>query len=150
MTRSVILVLALATAACSGTFGAPSRGTQRALTAGYVASTALLACDVGGTIWMSHGGRYDREAGKGFRMVETNPLLGHEPDPTLLFGIGVALATVGVVVLESERLPTWAKAAWFAGVGVAETYAVAQNVPLVGACGLTGTGETGFVKRGVR
>lgn len=145
--RAALVTLALLTAACSGTWGSSGRSTHHALAAGYGVTTALLACDVAGTVWMSHGGRYDREAGHGFRMAETNPLLGHEPDPTLLVGIGVAVATIGGVLLQSERVPTWAKAAWFGAVGVVETYAVAQNAPLVGACGLAGTSETGTVRR---
>jgi hypothetical protein len=139
---ALTLSLAITAAACSGTWG--EGRTRDAVIAGYVASSALVACDISGTLWMSHGGRYDRVVGGG-HLVEGNQLLGHEPSISLLAGVGVGLIAGGLRLVSSD-LPSWVKLSWFGAVTAVESYAVINNLEWVGACG-AGARDAGLAAR---
>lgn len=108
-----------------------------------IASSGAVACDVSGTIWMSHGGRYDRMSDRGWQLAEMNPLLGHEPSQVTLAAAGLAVIGVNYVVLRSP-LPTWLKITWFGALGAAEAYTLAGNARWTGACGVVGTHDGGI------
>jgi hypothetical protein len=108
-----------------------------------IASSAAVACDVGGTIWMSHSGRYDRMSDRGYQLAEMNPLLGHEPSPATLVGAAVAVIGLNYAVLESP-LPAWVKSGWFGVLGAAEAYTLAGNARWTGACGVAWTHDAGI------
>jgi hypothetical protein len=145
MLKIAAVALVVIASACTGTWGAPghSRSTHRALVAGYVASTALQSCDVGQTVWASHGGRWDRASRPGYKMAEMNPILGHEPDPKALVGVAVANAIVGYVMLEAP-IPAWIKGAWYSALATTEAVIVAGNYRFTGACGLADTHFAGY------
>lgn len=150
MIRLLALTIALSTAACAGSWGGPQRGSslrRSALTAGYVASASLVACDAGQTIWIAHGGRYDRLSrgdGSGYTLGEMNPLLGTRPEPMLLAGIAVVNAVGGYAILRSDSIPDWLKGVWFGAEVAIEAYTVANNSRWSGACGAAGTNFYGY------
>lgn len=133
-----LAALIASSAACSGTWCA------RGATIAYAASSALVACDVGQTLWASDGGAWDRMSSRGNPIGELNPVLGHNPSPSLLAAIPVAYALVGYAI-DRSSLPSWAKIAAFGGVTAAEAYTVAGNVAREssGACGVVGTRSHG-------
>jgi hypothetical protein len=123
----------LALLACAGTWG------DRGLTATYAASSALVACDAGQTIWASDRGAWDRRAADGVPLMERNPVLGRTPGPDMLAGIALANAVGGYALLQSSA-PRWLKWLWFGGVAAAEAYVVRDNATSagLGMCGLGG------------
>ncbi len=131
--RAAILIVTVLASGCAGTWG------DRGLTATYAASSALVACDAGQTIWASDSGRWDRVAPNGQRLGELNPVLGQSPSPDTIAAIAVGHAVVGAVLLESNA-PRWLKWAWFGGVAAAETVTITVNHRAgLGTCGLAGT-----------
>lgn len=142
----IVLILALtAIAGCAGTWGGPDRPRAGYVTPLYVASSALVACDAGQTLWMSHGGRYDRMSRPGYQLAEMNPILGREPSQGLLVGIALANVVGGYAVLKAP-VPDWLKGLWFGAITAVESYTVAGNAKWTGACGVVGTRENGFVE----
>lgn len=136
---ALLATLVISSTACTGTWGNPghSRTTHHALVASYVASTAISACDVGQTIHVSNGGRWDRRVvvnGQSYRALESNPMLGKTPRPELLAGIAIANAVAGYVLIQAP-LPAWLKGLWFGSIGAVETAMVVNNAPWGGACG---------------
>jgi hypothetical protein len=147
VTKIAAIAFALFLAACTGTWGNPghSRTTRTALTVAYATSTTIQACDVGQTLWTSHGGRWDRTSPDNPRMklAEMNPLLGHEPSQGVLAGFAVLNAVAGYVLLEAP-LPAWVKGLWFGGLTAVETTMVVGNFRYGGACGLANQRDGGF------
>ncbi len=130
ITALLALVLSIG---CAGTWG------DRGLATTYVASSALVACDVGQTIWASDGGRWDRMAPDGRALGERNPLLGQTPGPDTLLAIAVGNAIGGAILLQSDA-PRWLKWAWFGSVTAMEVINVPNNARHgLGTCGVSGT-----------
>ena len=143
------------TVACSGTWGGPTDRTtwhRHAITASYVAAATLSVCDSAGTIWMSHGGRYDRASltpgHEGWALAESNPLLGREP-PRVLIGLAaLGAAAGGWALLTADSVPAWIKGIVFGGwIAVEGAVNVANNQHGTGVCGVIGTRSAGFVER---
>ena len=140
---------------CSGTWGAPTHPGAPAwhhqtLDTMFVAGVALTACDSAGTIWMSHGGRYDRISPlkDNSTLAESDPLLGQAPSRLLLGAAAIGTAVVDWLILRSEVVPGWLKATWLSGVIVVEgTMNVQNNRFGTGVCGVAGTNSAGFVDR---
>ena len=126
--RSSFLLAALACVGCSDY-----------VKIGVVASSTLIACDYGSTMWSSDGGRWDRPGPPGTRLAEMNPLLGHSPSPSLLTAAAIADIGWGLIVYRSH-VPTWLKVAYYTTVSIVETDMVVHNAHYAGACG-TGPGS---------
>lgn len=118
--------------------------TNRAL---YASSAALIACDVGQTIWVSNGGRWDRlNAETGKPLTEANPMLGSSPSVGTLSTVLVTDLVVHSAIMLSP-LPKWVKTAWAGGVVGVEAAAVGNNYDRTSSvCGLWG-GEAMDVSR---
>lgn len=86
--RNALLVLALSTAACMGTWEKHPTFERHASAAMLVASDAAIVCDLSQTLWMADGGKYDRG------LTELNPVLGRTPSTERIIATNIAaLAT---------------------------------------------------------
>lgn len=93
----------------------------------------MLACDLGQTAWLAHGGRWDRPHPEGGAWVETNPLLGARP-PVL--AVAWYLGMIGLAAtMAYPNLPSWARSAVYFTLAGAETANVVTNNHH-GVCGL--------------
>lgn len=100
--------------------------SERALTAGWLTTSALIACDYGQTLYAAHGGAWDRPSSPGHTLGEMNPLLGSRPSVATLGEVFLIDEVINTAVRVSP-LPDWFKASWFGAVGAAETYTVGTN-----------------------
>ena len=86
--RNALLVLALSVAAscaaCMGTWEKYPTFERRTSLTLMVASNAAIVCDLSQTLWMAHGGRYDRG------LIELNPVLGRTPSPGRIVATHIA------------------------------------------------------------
>lgn len=140
MLRTIVCALVLLGAGCSTL----NRVQNRHVRPMWIATSAVIACDYGQTMWASNGGQWNRSKEPGMVLAEMNPLLGQQPSPALL--TAVVLADLGVnTLIYKSNIPPWLKAAYFVGMGVVETKTVALNVYDTGLCGVIAQPPTTLV-----
>lgn len=121
---ATLLAAAATASACSPAMMRRHRTYQRVL----ATEIGLVgACDLGETLNVSNGGRWDGE------MREQNPLLGSHPSRERLTVSAVAAvaAVAAFTYVPDDVIPEWIKSTLLTYVAVYETYNVYVNARLV-------------------
>lgn len=132
MLRTMVVgVIVLISACCPQAHHRVQRATA-------IANTALIVCDLGQTLYVSDGGRWDRVGEHGAPLLERNPLLGRTPGASVI----VTAAAIGVAanwILYASDAPEWLKTIGLSTVTGIEGANVAINYG--GVCGLNQAGD---------
>ena len=99
---------------------------SHALTGAMMITNTAIACDSAATVYLSDGGKWDRQVDATHVARETNPVLGQTPSLGVLEGAW-ALTTIANTSVRLLPIPTWAKWAWYGVVAVAEAYVIRDN-----------------------
>lgn len=138
MKNSAIIALLVVASACGGW----RRDTG--LEIAWAGTTALTACDVGGTLAATNMGRYDRMTRPGYVLGEADPVLqampgiGSRPSVAAMV-LAPAAATALSYAVTGASIPRWLRISWFVAVAAVESITVARNAQWSGACGVAGT-----------